>query len=113
MREENGEAAGGAVQVDIGVLLGLASKAGIQLDNVVAMTGARLTSGLSPAGISPTTGPAPGVAISRSPPTTVMCAQALSAGVAPVQQPASGQTDVLQPMVWGAESQVAQGVPEF
>jgi hypothetical protein len=43
VREGSRDAFGGAIQVDIGVLLRLASRAGIQLEDVVAMTRAQLT----------------------------------------------------------------------
>jgi hypothetical protein len=47
---EDSQGTAGAVQIDIGVLLRLASSgAGVQLEDVVAMTKAPLTSGLSSA----------------------------------------------------------------
>jgi hypothetical protein len=77
----------GAVEIDVGLLLTLASKAWLQLRDVVAMTGCQLTSELLPTGILPAAGPASGVVVSQSNPTTTMCAKALSAEGVPEQLP--------------------------
>jgi hypothetical protein len=45
MREEDKDAGNGAVEVGVGVMLELASRAGVQLEDVVAMTRAQLTLG--------------------------------------------------------------------
>lgn len=71
---EHSQGTAGAVQIDIEVLLKLASRAGVQLKDMVAMTRAPLTSGLSSAGTLPIAGPDQRVAVSQLPPTTVMCA---------------------------------------
>jgi hypothetical protein len=112
MREEDGDAFNGAVEVDVGVLLELASRAGIQLEDVVAMTRAQLTLGLLPTGILPTAGSASGVAVPDAPPTTVMGAQALDMEVPLAQQSAGGKRDVSWAMMWEAEMQAAHRVKE-
>jgi hypothetical protein len=112
MREEGRDAFNGAVEVHVGVLLELASRAGIQLEDVVAMTGAQLTLGLLPTGILPTAGSASRVAVPDAPPTTVMGAQALDMEVPSAQQPAGGRKEVSWAMIWEAEIQAAHGAPE-
>jgi hypothetical protein len=109
MREEDKDAVNGAVEVDVGILLELASRAGIQLEDVVAMTRAQLTLGFLPTGILPTAGSASRVAILDAPPTTVMGAQALDVEVRSAQQSASGQKEVSWAMIWEAEVQAAHG----
>jgi hypothetical protein len=94
------------------VLLELASRAGIQPEEVVAMTRAQLTSGLLPAGILPSVGPAPRVEVPDLPPTTAMCAQALGMGVPSTQQSVGSEEDVSWAMIWVAEMQAAHGEPK-
>jgi hypothetical protein len=113
MREGSRTACDGAVKVDIGVLLELAYRAGVQLEDVVAMTGAQLTSGLLPAGILPSVGPAPGVAILDSPSTTAVSAQAFGMGVLPAQQSGGGEEDGSWDMTWEEEIRTAHGASNF
>jgi hypothetical protein len=54
----------GAVEIDIGVLLTLASRVGLQLTDMVPMIGCQLTSELLPIGILPAAGLASGVVAS-------------------------------------------------
>jgi hypothetical protein len=104
MREENMDAFSGAVEVGVGVLLELASRAGVQLEDIVAMTRAQLMSGLLPAGISPSAGPATGVAIPDLPSTTAVCAPALGMEGLSARQSTGGEEAVSWDMLWEAET---------
>lgn len=112
MREEDVDGLNGAVEVDVGVLLELASRAGIQLEVMLAMTRAQLTSGLLPTGILPTAGPASRVAVPNAPPTTAMCAQALGVEVLAARQSAGGKRGAAWATVWEAEMHAAHAAPE-
>jgi hypothetical protein len=59
-------------------------------------------------GTLPRAGPAQRVAVSQSPPTTVMCAQALSAEAIPARQPVRNEEDVSWDTVGEAERRVAR-----
>jgi hypothetical protein len=109
VREDSKDAFVGAIQVDMGVLLGLASRAGVQLEDVVDMTRAQLTTGLSPAGTVPTADSAQGVAISQLPPTTAMGAQARGTEAIQARWPAGDEEEVSWAMIWEAEMQAAHG----
>lgn len=91
----------------MGVLLELAFRAGIELEDVVAMTSAQLTSGFLPIGILPTAGSALGVAVSDAPLATVMSARALDREVPLTQRPAGVQKGVWWDAIWAAEMTVA------
>jgi hypothetical protein len=66
-----------AVKVDVGVLLEFASRAGIELEDVVAMTSVQLTPRFLPTGIMPTARSASEVAVPDEPLATMKSAQAL------------------------------------
>jgi hypothetical protein len=113
MREEDVVALNGAVEVDVGVLLEpVASRAGIQLEVMLAMTMAQLTSGLLPTGILPTASPASRVAVPNAPPTRAMCAQALGVEVLAARQSAGCKRGAAWAAVWEAEMHAAHAAPE-
>lgn len=74
----------GAVEVDVGLLLELASRAGIGLGDVVAMTSAQLTPGFLHTGILSTAGSASRVAVPDAPPATATSGQAPDRDVPPM-----------------------------
>jgi hypothetical protein len=111
MKKGSGDAFDGAVEVNIGVLLELASGAGIHLEDVVAMTRAQLTPGLLPTGTLPTAGPASGVAVPDAPPTTVVNDQAQEVEVPSARQSTRGKEAVAwdRPEGTGADDKAREG----